>query len=422
MRVVCCALALTAGCSFSPGRLVPGDDAPDDAAIDTTDAPDAPLADMMLDASPCSLWTPAPKHFAPCAIATPSPALVITSAASPWKLDTSTGVLSNTGGPVTVAQQTLTQTGGPDALLLSVEGLTVETGASLEITGSKPLVIASFGNVTIQGTLDATSRLGATQPGAGANPSTCATNPPTTGQGAAGVSDASGGGSGGGGGGGFRGTGGKAGPGDSGAENAGGDGGVQIASFPTVVRGGCGGGTSGMAGSSGANPTRRAAGGAGGGAIHVAARTSISITSGGRLLAGGSGGAGTENGDANGGGGGGAGGYIGLEAPSVMTTMAVLAANGGGGGGSAPFAGTGVAGQNGQPSATPAAGGDASSCSNAGGVGAAGATLNGTAASQTGVSCGGGGGGGAAGFIGVFSPQSADSGSTISPALQTNPF
>jgi len=394
---------------------------PDDAALDTIDAPDGAPGDAMSDGPLCSLWTPAPKHFAPCAIATPSPTLVITAAASPWKINTSTGVLTNTGGPVTVAQQALAQSNGPEALLISVEGLTVETGATLEINGGRPLVIASFGDVVIQGTLDATSRLGASQPGGGANPASCATTPPTSGQGATGVSDASGGGSGGGGGGGFRGTGGKAGPGDTGAQNAGGDGGIQIASFPTVVRGGCAGGASGMAGSSAASATRRAPGGAGGGAIHVASRTSISITNG-RVLAGGSGGAGTLNGDANGGGGGGAGGYIGLEAPTITTMMAVLAANGGGGGGSAPFAGTGVAGQNGQASATAAAGGDSSSCSHPGGVGAAGATLNGTAANQGGVDCGGGGGGGAAGFIGVFSPQFADTSSTISPGQQTNPF
>ena len=420
--VVFLVAGLATGCSFRAGSLATGDGSLDDAGTgsDVTNIDD----DAPIDAPLCEQWTQAPSHFDPCAIPLPTGGLAFVAAQSPYTIDTTAGtVKTSANATVAVASMVVAQSGGPQALLLSADEVTSESGVVVNIVGNKPLIIASWDTISLSGTFDAGSHTALNRIGAGANPSGCDSNPPTSGMGVAGADDTGGGGSGGGGGGAFRGAGGAGGPGDTVAsgQNAGGAGG-QARAVPSDVRGGCSGASSGKAGPGATNgdPMRRAPGGAGGGALQLTARVSITTTSA-QLLAGGGGGAGTLLGDANGGGGGGAGGYIGLEAPTVTLGSTTVAANGGGGGGSALFAGTGSAGQDGQASATAAMGGAASSCSNAGGVGAAGAMLGGTSAANTEVSCGGGGGGGGAGFYIVVSPGFTATGGVASPAVTLNP-
>ncbi len=420
------ASAGVSGCSFSPGAYRPPGVVDGDGGVDD-DTPVTPV-DVGPDAFACSSWAPAPKYFDPCAIAASGGPLTISSAQSPWKLDTTTGMLTNgAAGVVTVASSVVAQNNGPSMFVVSVDDLVVEPGATLVVVGDKPLVFAAWNSITVSGTLDASSRTASSIVGAGSNPAFCSSATPTTGQGALGVTDSDGGGgSGGGGGGGFRGSGGGGGPGDTNGQNAGGAGGGALGSFPMVVRGGCSGGASGEAGpsatSNGGVATRRAPGGAGGGAIQLTARNALTVATA-TILAGGGGGAGTLAGDANGGGGGGAGGYIGMEAPTTTITASTLAANGGAGGSSNLFSTAGFNGQDGQPSTTAAVGGQGSgTCANAGGNGGAGGTLNGATSSQTNVTCGGGGGGGATGYIGLFVTTPNIATSTISPALQQNPF
>jgi len=411
------ALALVAlgACSFSPGAFRTGDaqvgdDSGDSAVTDTIDI-DAPL---------CESWSA--KHFAPCAIPPPMGSLVLTAADSPYRYTTSTGDLTDKNGAVAVADTVITQAGGTMAALISVRSLTVETNATLEVVGDKPLIIASWTTISIDGTIDAGSHVLSGRVGPGGGDASFCTGAQAPGLG---DDDTTGGGSGGGGGGGFQGAGGGGGPGDTGAENPGGGGGGAVAAYPQIVRGGCPGAASGKAGmdASVADPNARSAGGAAGGGIQLSARTGITINNTGRVSAGGAGGAGTPDNSACGGGGGGAGGYIGLEAPLVIFSGApILAANGGGGGGSELFVNPGDAGDDGGFNATSAPGGAASSCSLQGGGGSAGATLTGGTAGQTAVSCGGGAGGGGAGYVAIFSPDFTIATAQISPMHQLNPF
>lgn len=411
------ALALVAlgACSFSPGALRTGDaQGGDDAGGDATGD------SIELDAPICQSWQA--HHFAPCAIPPATGGLVLTAADSPYRYSTTTGDLTDKNGTVTVTDTVIAQAGGTMAALISVSSMSVETNALLEVVGDKPLIIASWGTISIDGTIDAGSHVasGRVGPG-GADASFCTgTQAPGLGD-----DDTTGGGSGGGGGGGFQGAGGGGGPGDSGGENPGGAGGGAVAAFPQIVRGGCAGAASGKAGmdQNVADPDARSAGGAAGGGIQLSARTGITVNNAGRLSAGGAGGAGTPDNAACGGGGGGSGGYIGLEAPLVIFSGApILAANGGGGGGSELFTNPGDAGDDGGLTTTSAPGGAASSCSLQGGGGSAGATLTGGTAGQTAVTCGGGAGGGGAGFIAIFSPDFTAGSAVFSPAHQLNPF
>jgi hypothetical protein len=406
-----------AGCSFKPGTFSGGD-----APVADDDAPgDVPGSE--LDASVCESWQA--RHFMPCAIPPPMGGLTLTQANSPYKYVTSTGALTDKNGTVAVASTVITQTDSSMAALISVDSLTVETGALLSVTGDKPLIVASWGPIAIDGTIDVGSHVAGTVVGAGGGAAAYCTGAQLAGKGA---DDADGGGgSGGGGGGGFRGGGGAGGAGDSNRQNAGGPGGALAAGVPMVVRGGCSGGISGKAGpdSNVSDPNAVSAAGIGGGGLQLSALTSIAINSTGRVLAGGMGGGGSPDNAACGGGGGGAGGYIGLEAPTIVFSGApVLAANGGGGGASNLFNSPGDAGDDGGPNATRAAGGAAvgGSCSDAGGLGGAGGTLGGAAAANNDVICGGAGGGGGAGHILIFSPSLDVASAVISPAHTLNPF
>jgi hypothetical protein len=408
-------LLAVSACSFTPGAFRGRDDdaqaGSDDAAVDDSNG-DAPL---------CASWQA--HHFAPCAIPPPTGGLTLTMADSPYTYTTTTGDLTDKNGAVAVTDTVITQAGGTMAALISVTSMTVETGARLDVVGDKPLIIASWGTIAIDGTIDAGSRTTGARIGAGGGPAALCTGAqaPQLGD----DETTTGGGSGGGGGGGFQGAGGGGGPGDSGGENPGGAGGGAVAAFPQIVRGGCSGAASGTAGPDGAvaDPNARSAGGVGGGAIQLTARTGLTLDGTGTLTAGGAGGAGTPDNAACGGGGGGAGGYIGLEAPLVIFSGApIVAANGGGGGGSELFVNPGDPGDDATAILASAAGGAASSCSVQGGGGSAGATLIGGTAAQTQVSCGGGAGGGGAGYIGIFSPGFTLGSAQVSPPHQLNPF
>ena len=430
------AAIVLAGCSFhANGRADGGGPGSGDAAGDAfRPAIDAPAA--------CASWQP--HGFDPCMLGAPGSAVALDAGGSPYTYDTTVagGTLFDSGGNVLLTSPlTLDQVAGPTLAVLSVDGFTLGSGALLNVIGAKPLLLASWGDLEIDGTFDAGSHLSetdgsahvqqTTQLGAGAGSGDeCA---PGAGVGLDATAD---GGAGGGGGGALAGSGGSGGSGDTGCNSmqpcprTGGPAGAALAVSPDVARGGCPGANTGLTGGGAVAPattTTIALGGGGGGAVHLASPTTLTVSGGARLIAGGAGGAGAPQGSAVGGGGGGAGGYLFLDAPTV-TAMGVVAANGGGGGGGAPFAGFGNFGADGQPGMAAAAGGAhaaGGSCGQPGGAGAAAAMATGApgnAPPGTADACGGGGGGGGIGVVYVHAPTLfMPGGSMISPAATPVP-
>lgn len=302
------------------------------------------------------------------------------------------------------------QAGGGDVAVLVMDTLTVAAGSVLRLSGSRPVVLAVFGDARIAGTVDASAR-GET-PGPGADRS-C-----DGGQGSTGANSGDYSGAGGGSGGGFGSGGGDGGPGGDGVGSAGAavSGGIAVGNAAlTPLRGGCSGGRGG----SGTNAIGAGApGGGGGGAVQISAAGTLDVY--GRVIAAGGGGdVGASS--QNGGGGGGSGGAIVLEgAPLDIDGAAVISANGGGGGAGQPSSGSNASrrGSDGVAGVEIAAGGEASGSGGEGGPGAA--RVAEAAAGSTGGSnwpdgAGGGGGGGGVGRIrlnggdscaarGVFSP------------------
>lgn len=415
-------LAMLAGCGFTVG----GTNVPvDGRGVDVSRIdPDAPIPDAP-DAPPlCASWHP--THFMPCMIGAPMPPLTITTAGSPWTYTTTGmgGTLNDKTGAVLVSNVVVMQSDGSTVAVLNVESLVVEPNAVLYVVGEKPLIIASWSTIVVDGVIDAGSSTyetststhvdGPLRIGAGANrTANCSGSTGTQGATAQNT-----GGSGGGGGGGYHGEGGNGTTGDT-VMVPGGPGGLEVAQPPTVLRGGCAGGGSGTAGAAGfmspATSATFSAGGSGGGAIELSAMTAISVSATGAINAGGAGGGGSPQGSACGGGGGGSGGYLRLEAPA-NTLLGALSANGGGGGGSSAYAGHGNQGSN-ALTAAQAAGGlgiGNGNCGLPGAAGSVGGTFDGPDATGA-DSCGGGGGGGAAGFIFVAGPTTG--GATSSPTV-----
>jgi hypothetical protein len=367
------------------------------------------VPDLMADdmtAPLCQSWNM--RHFDACGLPQPLGDLVLTEAAGDYVWDTTDGALTGKmNTPVSVVTTVLSQTDGPDVLVASVNNFTLDTNAHLDITGSRPILIAVNGTATINGEIDANGFFSSPGPG-GTNTLTTLCPAAQTGNGGA-AAVASGAAGTGGGGGGFGANGGDGG-------NAGGQNGVGFASSPTVIRGGCAGG-SGGAGSAGTVGTR----GAGGGGIVISARVAIVLGAGGSINAGGGAGSfGRANYGA--GGGGGSGGLIGLDAPT-LTIDGVLAANGGGGGGGASDTTNGVSGSNAAATGTEASGGNGAAtttvgpCSRGGNGGAEGDPTGDTGATSL---CGGGGGGGGVGYVLFWSASPTVSASaTISPAAQS---
>ena len=294
--------------------------------------------------------------------------------------------------------------GGASLCLIAARTFAIASTARLTGVGPNPLLLVATDTVTIDGTIDVASRLGAPEPGAGAD-TTCAS---PGGADATAIDGAGGGGAGGS----FGTKGGNGGTGRT-PNQATSGGAAADAQTPTTLRGGCAGGRGGDADGGGGDGV----GGAGGGAVYLIAGGSITIS--GVINASGSGGAqGTDGQFASGGaGGGGSGGMIGLDAPSITVTGMVFANGGGGGGGGGDSPDRhGQAGATATLALVAAVGGPGGN--GGGGRGGDGSVLDGagaTANNGTNPYCGGGGGGGGAGVIRVYGVTPSSLGGMISP-------
>lgn len=260
------------------------------------------------------------------------------------------------------------QPGGPEALLVSLAGLTITTDGGLTVIGSRPLIFGVFGDVNITGRV--VSRAGTIN---------C-----SSGNGADGASGSIG--NSGGSGAGFATSGGTGGAGTGTATTT--AGGPELQSGPSPLRGGCRGG---RGGDQSGNLTE------GGGGFQISASGTLAVN--GVIAAPGRGGAG---GDwqlvkGKGGNGGGSGGMVILEASALAISGGAITANGGGGGeGGGVAGGDGRAGADGPLDADTAAAGGAGGAL-AGGEGGAGGARGPPAGG--GGNTAGGGGGGAAGRL-----------------------
>nr|HEX4318352.1 hypothetical protein [Kofleriaceae bacterium] len=334
------------------------------------------LADACVAGQPgCEAF--ASHLFSACALTAPD--TVGFSAGLSYSYDTDTDMLAESDEAIAHGSIVLQQADGSRVRALSLASLGMPAGTTLTVGGSLPLILASWGDATIAGTITVLPS---------ASPGGCAAAAGTA------APDATSGAGGGGGGGnqGFGGTGGSDDP------VLGGTGGGTIAA-PTTLRGGCPG-AAGGASTTAAGGT----GGAGGNAILISANGSLSIA--GAVSAGGGGGA--SGSSSSGAGGGGAGGMIGLDATSLAIAGSVVATGGGGGGASSAGAPATDTGSN------AAAGGSETACAPAGGSGAAQA-LDGASVVDN-STCGGPGGGGGDGYILTFATPMRGSGAIVVPA------
>jgi hypothetical protein len=413
------------GCPMDPGKTAAGACGcgivdTDGDGDGTPDCHDACPQDPTRSAAPCGLdYTP--TNFNQNAInfgVTPTTNLNCNATTT---IDTSGSVtLTNWCGtaPTPIVQS---QSGGPDLVILALQGLTIAQTTTLRVVGNRPLVFAVRGDVTINGTIDA--RASGSTPGAGGNVSCSAGN------GANGGSDSrSNEGAGGGAGGAFGSVGARGGSGDNGSAGGGAsttEGGSSLAPLRGGCRGGSGGNGSGTGG----------AGGGGGGAFQISSGGSISVAGSAVISTSGGGGV-AASARRDGGGGGGSGGALLLEAHVVtVSSGAWVTANGGGGASGYPntSSGASAAGGDGSPnSSAQASGASGSNSAGDGGKGAAGSPLNNAGNGADGqcdggaILClfagthgaGGGGGGGGVGRIRLHGTQSCGvSGANFSPAL-----
>lgn len=268
----------------------------------------------------------------------------------PAAIDTSTSTLCTVEVDATAGE----------LCVIAARSINLAAGVTLQVTGTRPLVLVAATTVTLDGTLNAKNASG-----------TGCTFTASTG-----ISGGAGGSRGG--------TGGKGGTGASGA------GGVPGAAMPLSLLGGC----------PGAPSLNSSPPGVGGGSVLVVAAT---ILVAGIVNAAGTGGGGSAVPQA-GGAGGGSGGVIILDAPNVTVAGTLLASGGGGGeGGQSTVLGGGAVGH---PGATPnpampiiAAAGGVGGTGGDGGAGGAILAINGTDGGRSGNIITGGGGGGASGLI-----------------------
>jgi len=271
-----------------------------------------------------------------------------------------------------------------------IAGASIAIDATFRAEGARPIVLVAVTTIDITATLDVGSHrefIGfapVDHVGAGEGSGTCGSATPAT-------NDASVG-AGGGAGGSFGGRGGGGGAGGSGAP-----GGTSAATIaPGVFRGGCPGSRGGDAGS-----VKGGIGAHGGGAVYLIAGTQITVSATGAINAGGEGGyPGTSM---SGGGGAGSGGFIGLDAPSVMNAGAIYA-NGGGGGEGGGASAPGDYGASSQSPDQAAGGGNINANAGNGGAGSFKTMLDGGAGGVD--TYAGGGGGGGAGIIQLFQASS----------------
>jgi hypothetical protein len=276
------------------------------------------------------------------------------------------------------------QSASTPACVIAATSITVN--ATLQVTGSRPLVFISLGALTVNGTIDASStRAGAIGPAADFAGCSLGSNASGSGGGAGGSFGANGGDGGDGAGGGQHGIAGSTG-------------------IPTMLRGGCPGGIGGN-GSPGEQ-------GHGGGAVYLISAQSIQLDA--TINASGAGGAGGRE-PSRGGHGAGSGGLIGLDAPTVtIGNGARVFANGGGGGEGAGTGSTGNPGEDPVAPTQPARGGKGTN-GNSGDGGDGGFSNSSARNGGNGVSsAGGGGGGGGVGYVLIFSPSVMSNGQ-ISP-------
>jgi hypothetical protein len=295
-------------------------------------------------------------------------------------IDTDMMTISNSSAvdaavPVTAV---VTLSDGREAAAFYFSSFTLTSGSTLNLLGSRPLIIAADGPIEIDGTITTTefNSNGSSFGGGAASPNRAGgggQSPVDTanggGQGGAAVQDTQ-----------PRGAGGGAfcGPGGQGSLPVGSDAGTPSMGGtpygpPELVPL--------MGGSSGGATDFFSDSNHGGGAIELVSGASVTIGSNGVINMGG--------GRGNYAMGGGSGGGILLEAPTV-TVRGVVAANGGGGGTRNYGGGTQ---QDGQPNNLPAHGGGYNGTSGAGGLGSAGPMINGTNGIPTTNDYSGGGGG-----------------------------
>lgn len=288
------------------------------------------------------------------------------------QFDTTTLVFTNWCGAAEPTPLFVSQTGAPEAVLLTFEGLSIAAASSLRVVGTHPLILAVVGAASIGGTIDLGAR-GITAGPGGSFAGAC-----TPGTGGTGGFNAGAGA--GGGGGGFGLAGGR---GGDNANNAAGGAAGAVSGVEELepLRGGCSGGPGAATG--------RGLGGAGGGAIQISATEALDVS--GQILVGGGGG--EAGGTRAGGGGGGSGGALVLEGTSVTVAGLLVAKGGGGGGGGDDSSGAGEAG--GDAAADEGVGGAGGGGGGRGGSGSTGPSPGEPGAEgQNGRDAGGGGGGG----------------------------
>jgi hypothetical protein len=303
------------------------------------------------------------------------------------------------------------QSGGPQVVILPMKQLDIAAGKTLKLVGDKPVILAVYGNATLNGKILAN---GVKQlPGAGGNSTLCGTRVGS--DGAVKGSDITGSG---GGGGGHAFLGGDGGRGASLPDATASKGGAAVSSTTLVpLVGGCAGGRGGQLGT-----TASGLGGAGGGAVQLSVAGTLLVKDIVSVSAGGGAGGDAVTADAAGGGGGGSGGGLLLEANGLdLAASSILTANGGGGGEGGQSGVTPVKGKDGADGAIAsnvAAPGGTTVGGGGGGNGGIGATANnaGPGGNGTGNEAGGGGGG-AVGRIRVYGRANCNMSSTvISPA------
>lgn len=390
---------------FDPtGANPPGPDVADaapngaDAAIEGPDA-------RVPDAGDDGLFPYVPSNFDPDDL-DPGPPVTLGCSA---RFESTTLSFSEWCGQPEPTPVTVAQPGGPEAVLLAMESLSITGMGSLTLTGARPVILVSMEDALLLGPIFASSS--EFTPGAGSsNQAVCGDG--TGADGANFLLGAPGGGGGGGGGfGDIGGTGGVSSAGSSPGE--GGATGGDAALIP--LRAGCAGGRGGRA------ITPGPFGGVGGGAVQVSAAQTLSVGS--FITASGAGGGGGNVG--NGGGGGGSGGGVLLEGDFVSVTMlGAVTANGGGGGEGGTEKGCNCAdGADGDSnSGVPAAGGSGTGMgSGDGGNGGADGASAGDGLDGNDMLGGGGGGGGSVGRIRINAGRACTVGGAVfSPAPTSN--
>jgi hypothetical protein len=299
----------------------------------------------------------------------------------------------------------------PYCLILG-SNINVAAGVTLRAVGSRPLVLLASGNISVDGTIDVSSRRAtrdavpvAESIGAAGNHSMCSAFRRQV--------DSSVDGGAGGAGGTFGGTGGGGGDGNYDIIPARAQGGLaplEPDMFPeAALRGGCRAQNGGNAGPTATNGGR---GGPGGGIVVLMAKLGIVVN--GAIAANGGGGMG--GGAQAGGGGGGSGGLIILQGATVRRAGKLTANGGGGGEGGAIDIGEviGADGSDGGINASPATGGNSNLPPSRGGDGGARGAPGGDAGTFSNDA--GAGGGGAVGFIRVIGLTSAAGTALESPA------